>query len=185
MKSLKESLFDKKGTISKKITTIGTKYRLVGVSVHSRTSLTTSIREIDSEYRWLFNTLKIDQMKKDVKHPVSIEQPSPSDIKKFKPLLETDYQPSLKFMKVIEYLVYIINNIPIDQNTSSTEDVFNGELQERTKSSIKPYLKNMAGDALYGRGGFYGFVGTSYSPDSLFFRLSRRDYDVYIIFEKV
>ena len=177
MKSLVESLFDK-DLVEKDLPSFGTKYSVHCVLVcdddYSRGGQSYFTR--DDEYKWLLNTVKLANLKRDIKNPVKIDNKKNDKI-------DSEYilgwRADERFCDVIGYIVSIINMQPLDNNQFN---IINPVDIKELKRKLNPYLKNMNGNVMTGTGGNYYFGKRS--TGEYMFILYRKGRKFIIIFDK-
>ena len=177
MKSLVESLFDK-DLVEKDLPSFGSKYSVHCVLVcdddFDRGGQSYATR--DDEYKWLLNTVKLANLKKDIKNPIKIDNKKGDKIDGEKVL---GWRADERFCEVIGYIVSIINMQPLDDNQPNIINPIDVRLLGK---KLNPYLKNMNGNTMAGNGGRYYFAKRG---DGLeMFELYRKDKRFIIVFDK-
>lgn len=178
MKSLKESLFDK-DLADQNPEVFGNKYsvRCVLVNDDDYTHGGQSYSTKEDEYKWLLNTVKLGELKRNVKNPVKIDN-------KKNPKAGNEYilgwRTDEKFCEVIGYIVAIINSMPIDHSQTNRVNPVN---MKDLRSKLTPYLKNMGGSPMCGTGGNFYFTQSGLR-DYKAFELYRKDKRFIIIFDE-
>jgi hypothetical protein len=177
MKSLVESLFDK-DLVEKDLPSFGSKYSvhcvLVNDDDYNRGGQSYSTR--DDEYKWLLNTVKLANLKKDIKNPIKIDNKKSGKI-------DSEYimgwRADERFCEVIGYIVSIINMQPLDDNQLNIINPIDMRLLGK---KLDPYLKNMKGNPMTCTGGRYYF--TKRGSGETMFELYRKDKRFIIVFDK-
>ena len=177
MKSLRESLFDK-DLVEKDLPCFGDKYSVHCVLVkdddYNRDGQSYATR--NDEYKWLLNTVKLANLKKDIKNPIKIDNKK-SD--KIDGEYMMGWRADEKFCELIGYIVSIINMQPLDDNQPN---IINPIDMELLRKKLNPYLKNMNGSPITGTGGGYYFAKRC--DGWKMFELYRKDKKFIIIFDE-
>ena len=177
MKSLKESLFDK-DLADQNPEAFGDLYsvRCVLVNdedyIHGGQSYSTK----EDEYKWLLNTVKLGELKRNIKNPVKIDN-------KKNPTSNNEYilgwRADERFCDVIGYIVAIINSMPIDHSQTNVVNPIN---MKDLRSKLTPYLKNMGN--MYRPGGNFYFAQIGLMNYKMSFELYRNGKRFKIIFDE-
>lgn len=178
MKSLVESIFDK-DLADQNPETFGDLYsvRCVLVNDDDYTHGGQSYSTKEDEYKWLLNTIKLANLKKDIKNPIKIDNKKSGKI-------DSEYiigwRADERFCEVIGYIVAIINSMPIDHDQPNKVNPVD---MKDLRSKLMPYLKNMGGSPMYGTGGNFYFTQSGLR-DYKAFELYRKDKRFIIIFDE-
>ena len=177
MKSLVESLFDK-DLVKKDLPSFGGKYivRCVLVNDDNYNIGGQSYSTRDDEYKWLLNTVKLANLKRDIKNPIRINNKKGDKIDSEHII---GWRADERFCEVIGYIVSILNMQPLDDNQTNIINPIDMGLLGK---SLDQYLKNMKGNVMHDTGGSYYFAKRS--SGELMFELYRRDKKFIIVFDK-
>ena len=169
MKSLRESLFDD-DLVTKKIPTFGDYYKVDGVFVrdeeYDNGGWSQSTKEDD--YKWLVNTIRVPELKKDFKKPVEINNNSKSR-------WAQGWSADKQFRDTLGWLIAAMNELPAD-----LDDKFAINVRD-LKSGLSKYFKNLKSKSPENGGNYYMMVN---GKGDLSFEIYRKNYRCTINFVK-
>ena len=178
MKSLAESIFDK-DLVEKDIPSFGNKYSVHCVLVNDDNYFGMTGQSYitrDDEYKWLLNTVKLENLKKDIKNPIKIDNKKSGKLGGEHTM---GWRADERFCEVIGYIVSILNMQPLDDNQSNIINPIDMRLLGK---KLNQYLKNMKGNNMTGTGGRYYFAKRG--DGLVMFELYRKDKRFIIVFDK-